>query len=153
MRNKVLSVLGVVIIAMLGSSPAFAQDHSRGWEQGHVVQVTEVHIKDGMFNAYINDLNNVWRKFLEAQMEDGDVVDYGMFTNPDKRDGEPDLFLTVTYKNWAAYDRGVEYFEALGERVMGSTKEMREDNIDRGKLRTIGSTYTLRQITFKETSE
>ena len=29
----------------------------------HVVQVTEVHTKDGMFNAYINDLNNVWRKF------------------------------------------------------------------------------------------
>lgn len=153
MRNKVLSVLAMVILALVGSSPAIAQDHSRGWEQGHVVQVTEVHIKDGMFNAYINDLNNVWRKLLEAQMEDGDVVDYGMFANPDQREGEPDLFLTVTFKNWAAYDRGVEYFEKLGEKVMGSTKEMREANIDRAELRTIGSTYTLREINFKKPAE
>ena len=152
MRQAALSFLGFVILAF-GGSTAIAQDHSRGWEQGHVVQVTEVHIKDGMLNAYINDLNNVWRKFLEAQMEDGDVVDYGMYMNPDKRDGEPDLYLTVTYKNWATYDRGVEYFEALGEKVMGSTKEMRAANIDRGELRTIGSQYTLREITFKETSE
>ncbi len=148
MKHTVLASFAAVMLAAFGT--ATAQDHERGWDQGHVVQVTEVHIKDGMFNAYINDLNNVWRKFLEAQMEDGDVVDYGMFANPNKRDGEPDLYLTVTYKNWAAFDRGVEYFEKLGEEVMGSTKEMRNANIDRGELRTIGSTYTLREIKFKE---
>jgi len=150
MKNRILAVLGTVFLAAFASSPAMAQDHERGWEQGPIVQVTEVHVKDGMFNAYINDLNNVWRKFIEAQMEDGDVIGYAMFGNPDQRDGEPDLFLTVTYKNWAAYDRGVEYFEELGEEVMGSMKEMREANIDRGELRTIGSTYTLREIKFKE---
>lgn len=150
MRNKALTVFGIAIFAMLGSNPAIAQDNTRGWEQGHVVQVTEVHIKDGMFNAYINDLNNVWRKFLEAQIEDGDVVDYGMYSNVNPREGEPDLYLTVTYKNWAAFDRGVEYFEALGEEVLGSIEEIREANIDRSELRTIGSTYTLREITFQE---
>ncbi len=150
MRNNVLAIFGFAIIAVLGSGQAFAQDNTRGWEQGHVVQVTEVHIKDGMFNAYINDLNNVWRKFLEAQMEDGDVVDYGIYSNVNAREGEPDLYLTITYKNWAAFDRGVEYFEALGETVLGSAKEMREANIDRGELRTIGSTYNLREIKFKE---
>ena len=150
MRNKVLAVFGIALFAVLGTSPAMAQDNSRGWEQGHVVQVTEVHIKDGMFNAYINDLNNVWRKFLEAQIEDGHVIEYGMYGNPDSREGEPDLYLTVTYKNWAAFDLGVEYFESLGTKVLGSTDEMREANIDRGELRTIGSTYTLQEITFKE---
>lgn len=150
MRNRILAVFGIAIVMAMGSGSALAQDHSRGWEQGHIVQVTEVHIKDGMFNAYINDLNNVWRKFIEAQMEDGDVISYGMYGNPDSREGEPDLYLTVTFKNWAAYDRGVEYFEELGEKVMGSMDEMREANIDRGELRTIGSTYTLREISFKE---
>ncbi len=150
MRSKVLAVFGIAMFAALGSSPAMAQDHTRGWEQGHVVQVTEVHIKEGMFNAYINDLNNVWRKFLDARVEDGDVVDYGMYANANSREGEPDLYLTVTYKNWAALDRGVEYFESLGEKVLGSAEEMREANIDRGELRTLGSTYMLREITFKE---
>jgi hypothetical protein len=150
MKNKLFAILSVVLFATLGSATAFAQDHSRGWEQGHIVQVTEVHTKDGMFNAYINDLSNVWRKFLEAQKEEGDVIGYGMYSNVNPREGEPDLFLTVTFKNWAAFDRGLEYFEKLGTQILGSTDEMREANIDRGELRTIGSTYTLRELTFKD---
>ena len=150
MKNKIISLVGLMLFAGLGSTSALAQDHSRGWEQGHIVQVTEVHTKDGMFNAYINDLSNVWRKFLDAQKEDGDVIRYAMFSNVNQREGEPDLFLTITFKNWAAFDRGVEYFENLGAQVLGSTEEMREANIDRGELRTIGSTYVLREITFKD---
>ena len=150
MKNKLIAVLSLAVIASFGSTSALAQDNTRGWEQGHVVQVTEVHTKDGMFNAYINDLNNVWRKFLEAQKEDGLVISYGMYSNVNPREGEPDLYLTVTYKNWAAFDNGVEYFEKLGSEIMGSVDDMREANVDRGELRTIGSTYTLRELTFAE---
>jgi hypothetical protein len=150
MKNRLFVLLSLALFASLGSTSALAQDNTRGWEQGHVVQVTEVHIKDGMFNAYVNDLSNVWRTFLEAQMEDGDVIRYGMYSNVNPREGEPDLYLTVTFKNWATFDRGVEYFEKLGAQILGSTEEMREANIDRGELRTIGSTYTLREITFKD---
>lgn len=150
MKSKFFAVLSIVVFGALGSTVVFAQDHSRGWEQGYVVQVTEVHTKDGMFNAYINDLSNVWRKFLDAQKEDGDVIRYGMYSNANPREGEPDLILTVTFANWAAFDRGVEYFEELGSQILGSTDEMREANIDRGELRVIGSTYTLQEIKFKE---
>ena len=150
MKNKIFATVGLVLFAALGSTSALAQDNSRGWEQGYVVQVTEVHTKDGMFNAYVNDLSNVWRKFLDAQKEDGDVISYGMYSNVNQREGEPDLFLTITFKNWAAFDRGVEYFEKLGAQILGSTDEMREANIDRGELRTIGSTYVLQEITFKD---
>jgi len=150
MKSKVLLVPGLVLIAGFFSSSALAQDHSRGWEQGYIVQVTEVHIKDGMFNAYINDLANVWRKFLEAQKADGDVISYNMYSNVNNREGEPDLFLTITYKNWATFDRGVEYFDKIGAQILGSTEKMREANIDRGALRTIGSTYVLQEIKFKD---
>lgn len=150
MKSKLVAVLGIVLFATFGGVTASAQDHTRGWEQGHVVQVTNVHIKDGMLNAYINDLNNVWRKFLEAQMEDGSVIDYGMYLNPNSRKGEPDLILTVTYANWAAFDLGVEYFEELGSEILGSTEDMRAANIDRGELREIGSTTVLREIKFKD---
>jgi major membrane immunogen (membrane-anchored lipoprotein) len=150
MKYKLFAILTLAVSSLLGATSAIAQDHSRGWEQGHIVNVSEVHIKDGMFNAYVNDLNNVWRKFIEAQMEDGSVVSYGMYSNPDARDGEPDLYLTVTYANWAAYDRGVEYFEEVGEKILGGMEEMREANIDRGELRTLGSSYTLQEIKFAD---
>ena len=150
MIKKTFAIAGLALIAAFASTSALAQDHSRGWEQGYIVQVTEVHTKDGMFNAYINDLSNVWRKFLEAQKADGDVISYGMYSNANQREGEPDLFLTVTFKNWAAFDRGVEYFEKLGTQILGSTDDMREANVDRAELRTIGSTYVLREIKFKD---
>ena len=150
MNNKRLAVLALILAAAMTAMPAVAQDHSRGWETGNVVQVTEVHIKDGMFNAYINDLNNVWRKFLEAQMEDGDVVSYGMYGNANAREDEPDLYLTVTFKNWAAFDRGVEYFENLSDEILGGMEETRTANVNRGELRTLGSTYNLQEIKFKD---
>lgn len=150
MNNKRLALLALILAAALTAMPAIAQDHSRGWESGNVVQVTEVHIKDGMFNAYINDLNNVWRKFLEAQMEDGDVVSYGMYGNVNAREDEPDLYLTVTFKNWAAFDRGVEYFENLSDEILGGMEETRAANVNRGELRTLGSTYNLQEIKFKD---
>lgn len=150
MKSIIIVVVGLALSAAFGSTSAQAQDHSRGWDQGYVVQVTEVHTKDGMFNAYINDLNNVWRKFLEKQKEEGDVIRYGMYSNVNPREGEPDLYLTITYKDWATFDRGVEYFEKISSEIMGSMENMREANIDRGELRTIGSTYTLRELKFKE---
>ena len=150
MNLRLTAVLAVALIATFGSNIVSAQNHERGWENGHIVQVTNVHIKDGMFNAYINDLNNVWRKFLEEQMKDGSVIDYGMYSNPNSRKGEPDLILTVTYANWAAFDRGVEYFEDIGSKVLGSPEEMREAGIDRGELREIGSTMVLQEIKFKD---
>lgn len=150
MINKIITIAGLAIFGVMGSTSAVAQDHSRGWDEGHIVQVTEVHTKEGMFNAYINDLSNVWRKYLEAQKEDGDVIRYDMYSNVNPREGEPDLFLAVTYKNWAAFDRGVEYFDNLGAKILGSPEDMRKADIDRGKLRTIGSTYVLREITFTD---
>ena len=150
MKLKLAFFSSIFMLSMLGATTAYAQDHTRNWENGYVVQVSEVHIKDGMFNAYINDLNAGWRKFLEAQKEDGDVIRYGMYAAANPREGEADLILTVTYKNWAAFDRGVEYFEELGKKIFGSTDNMRTENVNRGELRTLGSSYTLQEIKFKD---
>ena len=150
MKYKLFAILALAVSSLLGATSAIAQDHSRGWEQGHIVNVSEVHIKDGMFNAYINDLNNVWRKFMEEQMKDGSVVGYSMFANVAARDGEPDLYLTVSYANWAAFDLGEEYFNKIRDKVLGSADAARSANIKRGDLRTIGSTYNLQEIKFRD---
>ena len=152
MNNSSLwrSIALILSLVFFASAGAFAQDHTRNWESGYVVSVTEIHIKDGMLNAYVNDLNARWRKILEAQMEDGDVISYGMYLVADPREGEPDLILTVTHKNWGTYDRDDDYFEKLGEKIFGSDDNMREASIKRGELRSFGSSYTLQEIKFKE---
>ena len=149
--SRITTVLiAILVFSTVFTSSVMAQDHSRNWDNGNVVSVTEVHIKDGMFNAYINDLNNVWRKFLDEQKKDGSVISYGMYGNSSPRAGEPDLYLTVTYANWAAFDRGEEYFEAIRDKVIGSADDMRNAGIKRGELREIGSQYNLQEIKFRD---
>jgi hypothetical protein len=150
MSRFIQAILATMLLSAVLCASAFAQDHTRNWDEGSVIAVTEVHVKDGMFNAYVNDLNNVWRRFLEEQKKDGSVLEYGMFANTAPREGEPDLYLTVTYANWAAFDRGEEYFNAIRDKVIGSEEEMRSAGLKRGELREIGSEFVLREIKFRE---
>ena len=148
--KRAIAIASLILSALAFGSIAHGQDNTRNWELGYVVQVTDVHIKDGMFNAYINDLNRIWRKFNDKQIEDGDVISYSMYSPAAQRDGEPDLVLVITYKNWAAFDRSIEYFEEISEEVFGSMEEGRTANINRGELRTIGSTVNMQEIKFKD---
>ena len=149
MRKTITNVLFIALLLSVTGS-ALAQDHTKNWENGYVVGITEVHTKPGMFNAYVNDLNNLWRKFLDEQKKDGSVIGYSMYANASQRDGEPDLYLVVTYANWAAFDRGDEYFEKIRDKVIGSAEDMRQAGVKREDLRRIGSNYTLQQINFSD---
>ena len=150
MKMKLTAALAVFLCAAMFSVPTSAQDHERSWENGTILQVTHVYTKPGMFNAYINDLNGLWRVFLEEQMKDGSVVDYRMWSNAAPRKDEPDLILTVEFANWAAFDRGIEYFEELSIKLRGSTEEMRQLGVKREDLREIGSTFNLQEVKFKD---
>ncbi len=150
MKTHNLIATVTLVLTSLAGSVALAQDHTRNWENGHVVAVTHVHIKPGMTNAYMNDLASLWRRFNEEQMKDGDILEYKVYANSFAREGEPDLILTVTYKDWATFDRSAEYFEALSEKLMGSLDDMREAAIDREELRTIGSTFVLQEMNFMD---
>ena len=149
MKMKLSAALAVFLCAAMFSVPASAQDNERNWENGTILQVTHVTTKPGMFNAYINDLNGLWRLFLEQQKEDGNVVGYRMWSNVAARENEPNLILTVEYANWAAFDLGVEYFEEISVKLRGSLEKMRELGIAREELREIGSTFNLQEVKFK----
>ena len=95
MRKKGFALFSVILLGAFAATSASAQDHARGWDEGHVVQVSEVHTKDGMFNAYINDLSNIWRKFLETRKAEGDVIRYSMYSNVNPREGAEELLLLV----------------------------------------------------------
>ena len=150
MSRTVYALIAFLVCSAFLSTAALAQDHTRNWDDGNIVAVTEVHIKDGMFNAYVNDLNNVWRKFVERQIKDGYAVSYKMFTLPFARDGEPDLILAVEYKNWAAFDAGQDYQDKITAELMGSEDAAQAAAMDREALRTLGSDIVMRELKFKK---
>jgi hypothetical protein len=136
-------------MALIVPCPVSAQTTDRVWDEGTVWSITYVETKPNMFNDYIKNLSQVWRRFLEEQKKIGDVISYKILQVQNVRDGEPDLILLTEFKNMAVFDRGVDWFEELSKKVMGSLDNMQSDNVDREKLRTIRSTILTREIRFK----
>ena len=143
-------LLTLVAIALLGNTPVPAQTTERVWDEGTMWSITYVETKPNMFNSYIKNLSRVWRSFMEEQKKTGDVISYKMLTVQNVRDGEPDLILMTEFKNMAVFDRGIDYFDEMSKKIMGSLDDMQSDNIDRETLRAIRSTVLTREIHFKE---
>jgi hypothetical protein len=150
MKIRLFAAFAVLLTATLTISPAVAQDNSRNWEYGNVIATTQVHIEPGALNAYLNDLNGLWRVFLEQQIKDGNTVSYRIIENAFGRDNEPDLILITEHPNWAAFDLSIEYFEELSVKLQGSLDNSRTANLDRGKLRRLGSNSVYREIILKK---
>jgi hypothetical protein len=150
MKMKLPAALAVLLCASMFSVSANAQDHSRNWDYGNVIATSAVHLEPGSLNAYINDLNGLWRIFLDQQVKDGNVVSYRILQNSFARDGEPDLILITEHPNWEAFDLSNEYFEDLTKKLQGSLDKARDANLDRGKLRRLGGNSVYQEIKFKK---
>ena len=146
--TRSLYVLSIIAILLIVSS---AQADDRVYDGGGSVwTVSFIETKPGHFDDYIANLDQIWRRYLDAQKEDGDVLSYKMIPIAFPRDGEPNLMLMVEFKNWAAFDRGTEYFDELAKKLQGGIDQATQSNIDREKLRTLRGGFAGQEITFKE---
>ena len=150
MKIKLTAALAVLMYTSICSVSASAQDNTRNWDYGNVIATSAVHLEPGALNAYINDLNGLWRIFLDQQVKDGNVVSYRIIQSSFPRDGEPDLILITEHPNWAAFDLSNEYIEDLTKKLQGSLDKARDASIDRGKLRRLGGQSVYREIKFKK---
>lgn len=146
MKTKTLAAFAAVLIALSAMAPAVAQDNTRNWEYGNVIATTAVHLEPGAMNAYLNDLNSLWRLSMDQQVKDGNVVSYRIIQNSYPRDGEADLILITEHPNWAAFDLSSDYYEALTVKLQGSLDKARNASLDRGKLRRLGGNSVYREI-------
>ncbi len=137
-----------LLFAILAISTAQADDRVYN-DGGSVWTVGFVETKPGHFDDYIANLNQIWRRYLDEQKKDGDVLSYKMIPIAFPRDGEPNLMLMVEFKNWAAFDRGNEYFDKLAEKLQGGIDEARQSNIDREQLRSLRGGFAGQEISFK----
>jgi hypothetical protein len=149
MKNSI-RVLGCILaLAAMAMSTAQAADRVYT-DGGSVWTVSFVETKPGQFDNYIADLNQVWRRYLDEQKKDGDVLSYKIIPIAFPRDGEPNLMLMVEFKNWAAFDKGNAYFDKIAAKLQGSVDQATQSNIDREKLRKLRGGFAGQEIKFKK---
>ena len=139
-----------ILLGLFALTAAQAQD--RVYEDGGSVwSVSFIETKPGHFDDYIANLNQIWRRYLDQQVEDGHVLSYKMIPISFPRDGEPNLMLMVEFKNWAAFDAGNnEYFDKLAEKLQGGVDQATQSNIDREELRNLRGGFVGQEISFKK---
>ena len=130
--------------------PAAHADDRVYTDGGSVWNVSFIETHPGHFDDYIANLNQIWRRYLDEQKKDGDVLSYKMIPIAFPRDGEPNLMLMVEFKSWSAFDRGNDYFDKLAKRLQGGVKQATQSNIDREEIRSLRGGFAGREIYFKK---
>ena len=141
--------LQIALLAALLATPAMAQDAPRVYDMGPVVEVTHVKIEPGQFDAYMANLNSVWRRSMEDGKRRGEVLDYKVLSDMAPDAGQGDLVLMVTYKNAAVMDTSLDELDRRTAAMQGSVAAAQQASVARGKMRTILGSDLYREMTFK----
>lgn len=146
-KSRVLGTLaGVFAVAAL-SGIATAAD--RPYTEGAVTVVSSIRTMPGMFDDYMAYLAGPYKQAMDAQKAAGVVLAYNVYaTNPRSPD-EPDLYLTITYKNMAALDDMSAKLDPIYEKLQGPLAEQNKAFAGRGKLRTVIGSEMIRELELK----
>jgi hypothetical protein len=126
---------------------AFADDHP--FTEGPVVQVSAIRTEYGKFDDYMMFLDTTWKKTQEAAKKAGYITGYKVITVQPRGENDPDLYLVVYFKNWAALDGATAKFDAVAKEVEGSVAAANKGAVDRGKIRRILGSWTGQQLDLK----
>jgi hypothetical protein len=137
-----------LLAALCGVSAALA-DEGRPYTEGPVVTVTSVRTKNGKFDEYMKFVAGNYRRNMEEYKKAGLILDYGVYQAFPHNPHEPDLFLTVTYKNWAAFDGLQDKMDPIDAKVYGSVDASNQGAVDRDKIREILGTQAIQKLQLK----
>jgi hypothetical protein len=82
----------------LVSTPAIAQRSVA--DPGNYWEVSDIDVLPGQIENYLDYLNANWKKQQAFAKSKGYILDYHVLSNNYPRDGEPDLYLVVIFKDW-----------------------------------------------------
>ena len=145
-KNFVAAFAAVLGLA-LTSTAVLADDHA--FTEGTVVNVSAVRTEYGKFDEYMKFLDTVWKPLQEAAKKAGDVTGYKVITVEARGADDPDLYLVVYYKNWAALDNSTAKADAITKQVEGSLEASNKAAVERGKIRRLLGSWTGQELLLK----
>jgi hypothetical protein len=105
-------------------------------------------VKPGKFNEYMSYLAGPYRKLMEENKKAGLITSWAIYGNRARNPQDPDLYLTITYPNWAALDR-VEEAMAVSAKVTGSLATQDKGFADRSTMREVLGSNVLQELVLR----
>ena len=129
------------------SVAATADDHA--YTEGPVVNVAAIRTEYGKFDEYMKYLDTTWKAEQEAAKKAGYIISYRVVTVEARGENDPDIYLVVNYKNWAALDDATAKTDAIFKQVEGSLAASNQGAVTRGKIRRVLGSWTGRELVLK----
>jgi hypothetical protein len=141
------SVLGALLLATTLATTAHAD--GRDYKDGPVVNVASIRTLDGHFDDYMHWLATTWKQQEEAAKKAGLINSYEVLVVEARGPQDPDIYLVVEYKNWAALDGLGGKLDAISAQVEGSVEKANQAESGRGKIRTVIGSQTMQRADLK----
>ena len=129
------------------STSALADDHA--YTEGAVVNVSSIRTVDGKFDDYMKWLSTTWKAQNEAAKKAGYLVSYEVISVEPRGPDDPDLYLVLTYKNWAALDGALAKADEITKQTEGSVAAASQSQFERAKIRRVLGSETMQVLDLK----
>lgn len=141
-----LKYIAAVTLSLGLTAGAIADE--KPYKDGPVTEVSYIRVKDGKQMEYIEHLANIYRKEMEAYKKAGLVLEYKIYSTRPHTPTDPNMILTITYPNYAAFDRSAD-FDAIDTKLAGSLKAMDKAYGERGAIREVLGTDVVQEMILK----
>jgi len=139
---------GAAFVALVATgAQAVADEHV--YTEGPVVNVAAIRTENGRFDDYMKYLDTTWKAEQEAAKKAGYILSYRVITVEPRSENDPDIYLVVNYKNWAALDDSTAKGDAIAKQVEGTLEAQNKGAIDRGKIRRVLGSWTGQELALK----
>ena len=142
-----VAALAALVGLALTSVAVAADDHA--YTEGLVVNIASIRTEYGKFDDYMKYLDTTWKKSQEAAKKAGYIVSYTVLPVEPRGENDPDIYLVIRYKNWAALDNAIVKGDEIVKLVEGSVAASNQSAIDRGKMRRVLGSETVQELVLK----
>lgn len=147
MKLRFLAALAGTALSMSAISSALADDSS--YTEGTVTEVTSIRTKPGMFDAYMKWLDTTGKQLREDEKKAGLIVDYAVYRVLPRSPHDPDIYLTITYKNLAALDGLRDRVEPLARKIWATREAAAKADAERESMREVLGSQLIRRLDLK----
>ena len=147
MRKQGLAALAAFLCLIGANVTAVADDHA--YTEGPVINVASIRTMEGKFDDYMTWLSTTWKKMQEASKKAGYIVSYEVLSVEPRGPDDPDIYLVITYKNWAALDGAIVKGDEISKQVEGSVSAANQSQSARDKIRRVIGSQTMQALVLK----
>lgn len=147
MRKPVLAALAALVCFASANMTALADEHP--YSEGPIVNVSSIRTMEGKFDEYMGWLDTVWKKMQEESKKKGYIMDYEVLSVEPRGPDDPDLYLVITYKNWAALDGSIAKGDEIAKAAEGSLAAANKSQSERDKIRRVLGSQTMQRLVLK----